>query len=392
MKTATTIIKNKVLPQLGKDPQFDSKKLNDAFWEKVAYDFLNYETDPKPLYAAIYCLGLEDTEKVITKLPGYYTSILKELAEAYVLGETSETTKYLLKNESFIKEVQFFKTLQQAIKSVERSRIKSDLPTMADRLNFELSETDIENAAKKKGREDLKAKMKLWDAEVEEEKPVLDQSSSDKETSKSKVISLSWIKYAVAASIIITAGVFYFNSTSLKKENTIVKTNGILEIETETLTAIITDSITSPVLKKISFGFTPDTEKITVVFNNLQPRVLSINKAVFNYQKQLDTLLVAKKTDSIAITNELNKRISALKEELQSLKEKENQYVFDGKVLNLFNPTSKENQIILFKDHYYLQKDDQFFKLLISKEPQQFRIETDSNVLEALERIIFDND
>lgn len=401
MKAATTNIKNKVFRKLEKDSQFDSKKLDDAFWEKFANDFLNYEIDPKPLYATIYSLELEDAEKVIAKLPGYYTSILKELAEAYVLGETSEATEYLLKNESFIKEVQFFKTMQQAIKSVERKRIKLDLPTMADRLNFELSETDIENAAKKKGREDLKAKMKLWDAEVEEETALMERNyagfkeensfSLDKK-SQSKVISLSWIKYAVAASIIITAGVFYFNSTSVKKEDVIVKTNDIPEIKTETLADIITDSTTSTVLKKTSFGFTPDHEKITIIFNNQQLRVLSINKAILNYQKQLDTLLVAKKTDSIVITNELNKRISVLNEELQSLKEKENQYVFDGKEMTLFIPSSKENQIILYENHYYLRKNNQFFRLLISKEPQQFKIETDSNVLEAMERIIFDND
>ena len=82
MKTATSIVKNIFQAQLEKDSQFDLQKLTDVFWEKTTRAFLNYETDPKPLYATIYSLELQDPEKVISKSSGYHSSFLKELAES----------------------------------------------------------------------------------------------------------------------------------------------------------------------------------------------------------------------------------------------------------------------------------------------------------------------
>lgn len=82
---------------------------------------------------------------------------------------------------------------------------------------------------KKKAREELKKKMKLWDAELEDGVPVIsmanleDEITSDK--TRSKVISLSWMEYAVAASIIIAAGIFYFKNTGTPEipvENSVV--------------------------------------------------------------------------------------------------------------------------------------------------------------------------
>lgn len=204
----TLVIKNILLPKLEKDPNFSEEKVDAAFWGKFATDLVHFEEDAKPLYAGIYSLELDNPEKIIDKLPNIYAQFLKELAESYVLGKTSDATKYLLEtnNVVFLKEVQFLKSMQQAIKSVERKRIKADLPKSYERLTFELSETEIANAIKKKGREDFKEKFKQWDGELEKEKrPLIYYSLSNERDSKPKpkVISLSWMKYASIAAIFI---------------------------------------------------------------------------------------------------------------------------------------------------------------------------------------------
>lgn len=152
MKTAIVLVQNMLLPKLEKDSKFSQEKVSSAFWEKFTTDLLHFEEDAKPLYASIYSLELDNPEKIIDKLPNIYSEFLKELAESYVLEEHSQATDYLLKtnNATFAKEIDFLKTIQQAIKSVERKRIKADLPTSYERLTFELSETDLANATKKK--------------------------------------------------------------------------------------------------------------------------------------------------------------------------------------------------------------------------------------------------
>lgn len=205
MKTAIAIVQNIILPILEKDSKFDIQKTNAAFWEKFATDLLYFEKDAKPLYTNIYGLELANADKVIGKLPNIYSQFLMELAENYVLGESTEATDYLLKtdNDTFLKEVRFLKNIEQAIKSVERKRIKADLPTSYERLTFELSETHLVNVTKKKGREDLREKFKQWDTELVEVESVPVVSMLKNEKEKSKVISLSWMKYASIAAIFI---------------------------------------------------------------------------------------------------------------------------------------------------------------------------------------------
>ena len=203
METTLTI-KNILLPKMEKDLKFSEENVTAAFWEKFVTDLLHFEADAKPLYASIYSLELDNPEKIIDKLPNIYAQFLKELAESYVLGEHSQATDYLLKTNSasFAKEIDFLKTMQQAIKSVERKRIKADLPTSYERLTFELSDIDLANATKKKGREDLREKMKQWDTELAEESvPVVAMLTNNKK--ETKVISLSWMKYASIAAIFI---------------------------------------------------------------------------------------------------------------------------------------------------------------------------------------------
>lgn len=225
----TLVIKNILLPKLEKDPKFSEKKVDVAFWEKFVTDLVYFEEDVKPLYTAIYSLELDNPEKIIDKLPNIYDQLLKELAESYVLGQTSDATDYLLKtnNQTFFKEVQFLQTMQRAIKSVERKHIKTHLPKSYERLTFELSDADIANVTRKKGREDLRVKIQQWDKELAGadfvHSEIKDPRTYDQLTSSNnyevevksilkgtKIISLSWLKHFIAACVILSLSVYNF--------------------------------------------------------------------------------------------------------------------------------------------------------------------------------------
>lgn len=397
MKLAVDIIKNILLPILEKDSNFDSNKINTSFWETFTTALLDFESDAKPIFATIYSLELENAEKIISKLPAIYSAFIKELAENYVLGTTSEATDILLqsKNATFETEVHYFSNLEKAIKKVERKRIKTELPTSYEKLSFELSETAIDLAIKKKEREALKEKMKVWDKELVDDTVSVQAVNSKKET---KVISLFWIKYAVAACVVLTAGVLYFKLSTNTIENSIqptedsVVTTEVSKIETEELADIKTVPTSYKVLEDVGFGFAATPKKINVIENHQEQRIVSIRKAIANNQMILGKELVAQKSVSGSKAKELEIRISSLQDELNEIKVKEEQYIFDGQKMTLFISTpSKENRVLLYEDNYYLKKDGVFYRLSISKQPQFYKKETDSNVLKALDKIIFDN-
>ena len=76
----------------------------------------------------------------------------------------------------------------------------------------------LEDVIEEKRREDLKKMFQKWDNELIEEEaeevPVVQLSPNKSLASKkeTKIISLSWAKYAVAAVVVIAAGLFYLKS------------------------------------------------------------------------------------------------------------------------------------------------------------------------------------
>ena len=389
----TPIIKNILLPKLKKDSKYSDEKVVASFWKNFSTVLVRFEENAQPLYTAIYSLELGNPEQIIDKLPKIYAQFLKELAECYVLGQTSEATDYLVKtnNKTFLKEVQFLKTMQQAIKSVERKRIKTELPQSYDRLTFELSETEIANAIKKKAREELKKKMKLWDAELEDGVPVIsmanleDEITSDK--TRSKVISLSWMEYAVAASIIIAAGIFYFKNTGTPEipvENSVVikeKKNNQPQLhptvtETIALASIETTSSTVTVLQPESLGFSSDKKvKITINFKDATKRILSLENA----------LRQSRTTDP--------KIFGQYKVELIQLKRQKDNYVFDGQIMTLFNKKAATDYAVMQTEEqlYYLKKGDEYYTLKVSNSPMVLEKVVSTTILETLEKIHFEN-
>jgi hypothetical protein len=385
-----------LLPKLEKDSKFSQEKVSSAFWEKFTTDLLHFEEDAKPLYASIYSLELDNPEKIIDKLPNIYSEFLKELAESYVLEEHSQATDYLLKtnNATFAKEIDFLKTIQQAIKSVERKRIKADLPTSYERLTFELSETKIAAVAKKKGREDLKAKFKQWDEELKiKREPTIFYSlgTETKSVQKSKVISLSWIKYAVAACVFVTAGVLYFkflynvDSFIQQDENKVVTIDEKKDSDENRTTekpidtyVISTSEISIQYPSSLGFTNTATTKQITVYFKDA-------SLAIDRFKKEYAV------SDKVAGSGP---RAKAIEKQLQLLEAKRGKYEFDGKQLIVYSEKTKETMSILTIDDkvFYLKQGNQYSPLYFTKIPLSFQSVKEPALIEQLEKISFDNE
>ena len=399
MKLAIDIVQSLLLPKLEKDASFDANQTNIAFWETFTTAFLDFEKDAKPVYAAIYSLGLKDAEKIISKLDTVYISFIKELAENHVLGISSEAIDYLItsKNSTFEKEVHFFTDLQNAITKVERKRIKTELPKTFDKLSFEISDDAIALAITKKEREALKEKMNAWDEQLvnSEESPVYSVSAKK----EPKVISLSWIKYAAAACIVLTAGIMYF------KFNT--DTNLVQPGDTNVVTApvkndTITTQIPSEALAEVATvtnnatviesGMGVSSNTIEITENNQKARMLSIVTAIEKYRQLLENEFSENKVGVNSRVKELETKKNSLEKELALLKEREKQYNFDGKVLVLYvSKTAKENYILLYGDNYYLKRDSDFYKLTVAAQPQLYKKISDNNLLNNLDDILSEN-
>ena len=407
MKLATAILKSILIPKLEKDTQFEVSKISESFLESFVTALFNFEKDTKPVYSLLYTLELKETEKIISKLDSIFAVFIKELAENYVLGHSSEIIDTLLKskNSSFEKEVHFFQNLEKAIIKAERKRIKQELPTLYEKHTFELSDTEIANAIKKKGRQDLKSKIAKWDKELIEEEVIPVYSiNSNTENKKQKVISLYWVKYAVAACFVLGLGVWFYtnqNQGTLPENNVVTapdkgkapnKTDIITAIPNEIVAEVSTVSISNEVIESNSLGFGTKTKKIKLIENNQLARINSISKAIEKYRKDLEKEFATNQVGNSPISKELNNRIDSLQNELKLLKVREQHYIFDGKVLTLYVSTPPmDNRVLLYEDTYYLKKESDFYKLVISNESQPYQKVMDTSIVKALDKILFDN-
>jgi hypothetical protein len=418
MNNSSTLIKGLILPLIIKLSKGNLNDLPDDFWNQFANDFIHYEIDAQPVYSTLYKLELQNPEVVFDKLPQAYSNFINELAEEYVLGNENEIIIKLLEsnNEFFLKEVTFLKTMKAVITKLERQDIKENLPEAYDRLVFELDEEILKQVVKKKARENLKAKFKQWDKELVEEEAdseliqysIIRETNNSFETeesvypsnSKRKVISLSWIKYAAAACIVLTAGIMYFkfntdNNFVQPGDNNVVtapikEETRTPEIPSEALAEVATVTKNTPVIES-GLGFASKKNNIKIVENNQKARMVSIVTAIENYRKLLEKEFTENKVGVRSREKELETKINSLQKELELLKERENHYIFDGKALILYvSNFAKENAIVLYEDKYYLKKDVDYFKLTIAEQPQLYKKESNKEIVSALDKIIFD--
>lgn len=315
---------------------------------------------------------------------------------------------YLLKMLG-LDEKDFEKEIRSSITILERESLKKKLIAFEDDLSKELSDLELKSAITQIERESLKKKFQEIDDSLEgrvkpiyptfepAERPAAARPAADLLDNSFQI----FLKYAVAACFIVAIGIgiYQFTKQDSVPENILAdssedqpidqKTNELPVIETLPLAEVSTTTDSYQVLKS-GLGYGEVEEKMTVVVNNQRDRILSIEKAITTYTEQLNQLKEIQNPEAEQVVSDLKNRISSLQSELTQLTTQEKQYLFDGKVLKLFGSSVQtENKIVRIGSDYYLKSDARFFKLIVSKEPQNFLEETDSNVLKALEKIIF---
>jgi hypothetical protein len=414
MEKETLILQELFIPVFQKDERFDKSKCDGLFWNKVTAEFINFEQDKKPFYASIYSLELVNVEQVLNELESFFTPFLEQLAEENVQGYNSESTRKLAEGNDYFKErVLFYNNLKKAIFLSERKRIKSELPSMYEKYTFEIDEKQLVEGITKIERQTLRDKMKVWDEELIESDSNLHEikfslaetetkSSFDDEikNNKVKIISLSWIKYAVAACFVFGLGFWFFNNQTdivTPVNPVVIQPNGgntKLTAPKPVLEEVITSSKVTDVLIDEGLGFTSSTKQIKVITINNINRISSVQKAIETYQSFIEKELITSKDDGIknkSLHIEIKKEIEALQIELNSLQTKDDAYLFDGKALTLFDVEQTKIIVLTYGNDYYFKKGSNFYVLTKTNVPRVFTKVKDKTLQTSLEKVLFTN-
>ena len=393
MNIAIKILKDEFKKRFQDSDNIDSSNFNSKFWRKFTTSLLDYETEPKSLYIIIYNLNLDDPEIILSKIPEIYHLVISNLAELYANGGESEAITYLIntENKSFNEELKFYKTLNEVIKKSERINIKKELPTMAEKVNFELDDNVLKNTIKKQSREDLKQKFAKWDLDIKNEQRtdskvfyqlnnqnILTDNPEKTKKRSSNIFNLSFVKYAVAASVLFALGVWYYSSFDTIKN-----------IPEDNLAEISIDTSQIDVIQNINLGFASKPIQIKIIENLIGERKKSIVDLIKTYQVYFDNEL---KNQNRKTQKKIEKKTEQLKIELQQLKNKEKQYIFENKTLNVFS-TSKENNynIIECDGIFYLIKNRNLYQLMPTKIPVSYKTVKDSLIINQIDDILFAN-
>ena len=413
MEKETLILQELFIPVFQKDERFDKSKCDGLFWNKVTAEFINFEQDKKPFYASIYSLDLVNVEQVLNELESFFTPFLEQLAEENVQGYNSESTQKLAEGNDYFKErVLFYKNLKKAIFLSERKRIKSELPSMYEKYTFEIDEKQLVEGITKIERQALRDKLKVWDEELIESDSNLHEikfSLADAESRSSfsneikndkvKIISLQWIKYAIAACFVFGLGFWFFNNQTdmLPVNPVVIQPNGEntkLTAPKPVLEEATTSSKVTDVLIDEGLGFTSSSKQIKVITINNINRISSVQKAIETYQSFIEKELITSKDDGIKnkkLHIEIKKEIEALQIELNSLKSKHNAYLFDGKALTLYDIEQTKITVLAFENDYYFKKGNEFYVLTKTNVPRVYIKVNDKTLQNSLEQVLFSN-
>lgn len=360
MSTTKNIIESIIFPILKEDSLFRDKQISKELWDKLIEGFIHYENNPAQLINTITEIKLSSTEKLITKLPRVYHSFINQLAENYVLGIKNEITDELLNNgnKTLVNEISFLSTLSNVIKKVERKDLKNSFSNSTNKIT--ISDETIALAAKKKGREDLKAQFKKWDNEINNEKEVAAfqiAAKSLEDKTNTKVISISFIKYSVAAILVMSIGWFLVDNNMNKSYNT----TDIAEVKETTITV--------PILKNEGLGYTVSTQQ------NIEVKIVNIQQRI----KSLESLI--KKDDSY-----LN--------EYKKLKKQELNYRFKNDLITIFynEEIAKPYIIQTNSKKLYIKIEEAFYEIKIKENLQPLIKEDNNKIINDLEKIIFENE
>lgn len=314
------IVQDLLLPVLEKDSSFNSKNISEDFWESFTKNLLDFETDKSSLnnlIKQIDSLKIKtiDSDSINSILENIYKCFILELAESYVLGENLFGTEQLLttKDSLFKEQVIFLKTLEDVIEE--------------------------------KRREDLKKMFQKWDNELIGEQVAeaavvqLSPNKSLASKKETKIISLSWAKYAVAAVVVISAGLFYLKSFDANKTPQFV--DGFVQKNNVV------------VLSNLGIGFTDISKRDSITVTNYLSKSGAYKNQEIMYQFSNNTVTIT--GDSLATKNKN----------------------FKYRIIN----TSKNN--------FYLERNNEFYPLIQTENDEVLKLETEKTIIEELEKIIF---
>ena len=303
------------------------------------------------------------------------------------LGELQSL--FLFKKNNITQEI-FEKELKTAITLVERKFLKKRFQQLDKEMEEEenlkfLSESQLSEALSPRSVAEYRYE---------------DDTPTKIAASRSKYFS-TYVKYAVAACVVLAIGIGVYQYTkqdsgpeniladSSDKPNIIQNKDELPVIETLPIAEISTTNNSYSVLKS-GLGYGEVEEKVSVMVSNQKNRILSIEKAISGYADQLKKI---QNPEDELLVSDLKNRISSLESELAQLNSREKKYDFDGKVLKLYTTSgNQEYQVLRLGADFYLSFNGKFYKLSIAKKPQTLREETDTNVLSALDKIIFNAD
>ena len=366
-------------------------------------------------------------EKVVSIQKGFDENIDAEIIAEKIgasefLDQLEELQSLFYFKNNGIDQQLFEKELNSVFTTVERKDLKKRLVDEEIHEGGEFSESELKSALTLVERKFLKKRFQQLDEAMWEERNLkfkgrsqLSEALSPRSVadyrfeedapikivaSRSKYFS-TYVKYAVAACVVLAIGVGVYQYTkqdsgpenifadSSDKPNLNQNKDELPVIETLPIAEISTINNSYSVLKS-GLGYGEVEEKVTVMVINQKDRILSVGKAISGYADQLKKI---QSPEAEQVVSDLKSRISSLESELAQLNSREKQYAFDGKVLKLYTTSgNQEYQILRLGADYYLSFNGKFFKLSIAKEPQTLREETDTNVLSALDKIIFNAD
>lgn len=345
-------IKKSIQPYLDIEEWFDTT-LN-INWSSITEGFIKYTDDPNHLIHEIKKLGFKDTDEIILKLPVLHETILDELAEEFINDDESEIINEFVnaKNPLFEEKTRFYQLLKNVITKLERERIILELPNSYNKLALNTSEKNIELAFKNKGREDLKNKFNKWDKELKEEKGLTKP--------RGKIAALSWIKFTVAASLVLGVGFSIFS----------LYNNFNQEYDIADLIVVKDNAtIVSNSGEGYTFSSSPSSKKeITINYVDQSAKIASLEKV---------------------INDNVGTNIDHYKKELDDLIFRENKYTFIDNEFTFYHKKFKELLLIeLEKKYLYIKFNASFYRIKKTTEPLTLIKETDKDIISKLEKIL----
>lgn len=420
MKEVAKILQLVLSEKLG---QTQSQNLNDEFWNQATNLFLSYDSHPQ---RTIDFIKNNFTENKFTKeaVHSFYERFIDELSENFVqnpdLFEDDKTE--LVGNDQFCKKVNYFKTLELAIRDSERNRIKNEFDLMYERLDFEVEDREFEKSIQIHSRKELKKKFQDWDDELSKESKLGDIAAAPK--AKSKFL---WKGLAVAASLFLIAGLLIIynnqkpknlfsdqpivktNKTDKEKNRTEtgngvetqngnenISTNDLQDLNDIKLAKIDVRSEKGELLYPNSLGFSGKEEKeIDIIFISSSDRKKDLEKYIDDFWEENNGRPLS-----------LGPKYQEIEVELEQWKNKKGKYIFNGENLILYDSDFSLNNLLFLSsdDKFYVyNKENKTFYHLIKTEAKiefnnpgqkvnSFEKVSDQEIIEKLEKILFEND